>query len=148
MSDKIDWRRILTVAALVGALGWVTAVLMVVANRGDPGAPFLPGRNGGLHAVATIGATLAGIATAWAFGCPGPRGWALAWLGGALATALGAALAGTLMWPGLGTMMGPLAVAEYLWRYPLVTLGWALGIAGLHGLVLALYPRPASGCKP
>jgi hypothetical protein len=67
---------------------------------------------GGLAIFAFIGALPGGLAVGWAFGHDGWRGWIRALLGGVLATGLGAAIAGTLLWPGQGTIIAPVAVAR------------------------------------
>ena len=97
-------RRIEAAAAavLVAAAGFVVSLVFErLVNPGDAVTESLR-----IAAFAALGGALAGGLGAPWLGRRGRRGWIVALLAAYAVTVLAGALAGTAMWPGLGTMAG------------------------------------------
>jgi len=101
--------------------------LLLQQLSGQWPAPFEAG-----PVLAFVGAGAVGLLALSGFGYPGMGGWAIA-AATALATTFGgAALAGTLVMPGIGTTAAVSMVTTAIIARPPVLLIWAGLMAGLH----------------
>jgi len=123
------------VAGAIGILGGLCGVALIAF--GDISAlEYLWVNEVGLVFLAAIGAWAAGWVFAPLFGTDGWAGWVLALAGAILVTGLGSAIAGTLVFPPLGTVVAPLVLVNQAFEFPMLLLSWATLMSGLHLLVL------------
>ena len=93
---NLDYKRHAFGAVVIGATGLLTSLcLRMVLSEGGSG--FLPELVFTFPLAAFIGAAIAGSVCAKMFGHGGISGWAFAYVGGSLATVIGAALAGEIL---------------------------------------------------
>ncbi|MEM6728863.1 MAG: hypothetical protein AAF618_10215 [Pseudomonadota bacterium] len=128
----------LLIAAAFGLFGAILGVLVFIRDAGvqgflEPGF-FFPIY---LFLISFLGTALVALAAAGLMGRPGKRGWGWALLGLALVTFLGSAIAGTLLFPGVGTITGPFLLLGTLTLSPLILIFWLLGGVGIHLLALS-----------
>ena len=118
-------------AALIGIGGGLCAASLFVAARLGVGqaVTFQPVL---VVPLAGAGAWLAGLVVYRFFGHPGRRGWVWAGLGYVLATGLGAAVAGTGLYPGVGTLTAPLILAVVIATSPVNLPVWLASSAIIH----------------
>ena len=90
----------------------------------------------GVVIIAGPSAWLAGFVFGGMFGQPRAEGWALALMGACLSTALGAAIAGNIVFPIFGTIMAPAALLESAIAYPMIAVVWLMHMTGLHFILL------------
>ncbi len=137
--DSIKVRRIILVTVLMSAIGAVIGVGLFPAS--DNRVVLIIAAFGG--------AAVGGTCSAWAFGSRGRKGWAKAFLGGLMATAIGAAVGGFFVFPQFEVLLlAPVFVASGLLEAPHLGLIW-LALMGLAQLaVLWFMPRSSSWPKP
>ncbi|WP_299687324.1 hypothetical protein [uncultured Tateyamaria sp.] len=142
--------------AATGAAGLAVAVAMTVA--GGSLARFLP--DGPLfHAVAFVGAAVAGAALADGFGRRGRLGALAAIVAAPVVTAVGAVIATLLLvaifepsggWRALSgaVPLGVLAVTDGIGTSPFVAGTWGLSLAGVHMAMRRVRGLPLHPFKP
>ncbi len=86
----------------------------------------------GMIVLAAIGAGGAGLATFGLFGINGPSGWAMAVLGSVVATLFGGAIAGTVVFPGYGTVFAAAFVVIEGGMTGPVCATWAMSMIAVH----------------
>lgn len=120
-----------SIAAYFAVSGVVcAAALVIVGNTRDLNVVWA--NEVTLMPLAGMSAGLAGLALPGWMGQGGRNGWLLAFSGFVLATALGAAVAGTLLLPVLGTLIAPMLLLENAIEYPFFGMSWLLIFAALQ----------------
>ncbi|MGB0629981.1 MAG: hypothetical protein ACPGRZ_04745 [Alphaproteobacteria bacterium] len=96
-----------------------------------------------LTIVGFVGGGFAGLIFANLFGRPGLKGWVYSLIGGIVTTGIGGAIAGTILVPGIGTMIGAMYVIVVVLGNEL-TLLWFGGFALVHLITRQFSRRWAS----
>lgn len=119
------------IAAAIGLAGLLCSVVLVLLGDTSD-LRFVWGNEIVVVVLAGPSAWLAGLAVAGLFGDTTRWGWFGAFVGYVMATAVGAAIAGTVLVPACGTIVAPLILLANFLDYPLVGLGWLLTFVGLQ----------------
>ncbi len=119
-------------AALMGTALGGFVVAFEDLTREPPGLGLPAGVNFSLIAFASLGGFIGGWLSAGWIGREGLGGFALSLAGCLLASALGGAVAGTLIIPLLGTLVGTVWGVQLAFQAPLVALVWLTCAVVLH----------------
>lgn len=115
----------LRIAVLIGLSGTAFILFFILVDRQGAGSPEFGLSTWWLCGAAFLGATVSGACFANMFGRPDrDAGWFIALGGYVASTALGAFLAGSLVIPGLGSLIAPLFVLGVFRDLPLSIVLW------------------------
>lgn len=125
------------IATTVGLAG-IACALLLVALGDTRDLSHVWGNECVVVALAGPSAWVAGLVVSGGLGHRGAGGVVTSYLAGALATLLGAMIAGTFLAPGLGTLFAPTILFLNFINAPLLGFGWIICIAALHHAALKL----------
>ena len=129
--DKLKYRIFLetAVAGLVVAGG-----MAIVRETDASGFAFFV-------VMGALAGAVAGLVLSGWFGRPGYAGWCCAFLASLMAPSLGGAVAGSLIFPGAGTIAGLLLVPHVIVLHPVTSALWAICFVSIHLHVLSMRER-------
>ncbi|WP_306121224.1 hypothetical protein [Roseovarius sp. MMSF_3359] len=128
MSERLAGPQILGVAALMGACGGVTLILLLIELDSSRSLPRM-------FFQSVLGAALGGAVVAPLFGLNGVMGWISGLFGICLATIIGSALAAVFL-GGLEVLaFAPLLVMAFVFQDPVALIVWLSFAASIHLLV-------------
>ncbi|MCF2870236.1 hypothetical protein L0664_04080 [Octadecabacter sp. G9-8] len=123
------------VATAISLVGTLTAIALALSLGPKELSDF--GLNGfWLVFISEPSAWIAGKLCGSMFGHQGLGGWVLAAIGALLSTVAGAMIAGTFVFPGLGTMFAPLILFAVGVEEPMIWITWLICMTGLQIILL------------
>lgn len=123
------------IAIAIGLIGTITAIALAMSVHPSVLSDVWINRLG-MVILAGPSAWLAGLLFGSLFGHQGYLGWLLAFIGACLCTVTGAMIAGTLVFPGIGTLVAPLVLYSEGTRHPLILISWLICMGGLHLILI------------
>jgi len=141
MKTPILSQRNAIISGLISGTGGVTAVGMLISFQ-IQGSNILEGGEAWFICVALIGAALAGVVVARAFGRPGWVGQVIAFGGAVIATMIGAFLGGLLMFGDVcAAMTSVMMVGFTIVSSPIAGLFWVTSMVAAQYVALFLVPK-------
>lgn len=141
MPVPIPSQRSAIIGAFISIVGGLTAIAMLASMRLQ-GNSLLGGDEVPVVAVALVGAFLAGLVIAPAFGRRGRIGWAIALAGAVATTVVGAFLGGFMLFGSLeDAMICVVMVGSSIVAFPITGLVWVAAMGGAQYLALVLVPK-------